>query len=279
MTTMNSCPAPAPAANPLFLLWQDMRADHAADGPWPPGETRFSMARTRRFEHDPLGLLVSSYERYGPVFTLKIFHHNAVFMLGPEANHYMLVSHAGNFLWREGHMRDLIPLLGDGLLTIDGPYHRTHRRLMLPAFHRERIEAATVAMEDEVDRALEKLVPGTVVNLYDWTRQVALRIALRALFGLDPDVAQAGGAERGRRVRVGALVLLTRLPVADPARAEDPVRADAPARATGSTASSTRRSTAAGRAASAVRTSSRCCSTPPTRTAPGSTAARSATRS
>jgi cytochrome P450 len=127
------------------------------------------------------------------VFTLKIFHHNAVFMLGPEANHYVLVSHSSNFLWREGHMRDLIPLLGDGLLTIDGLYHRTHRRLMLPAFHRERIEAATGAMREEVQRALAELVPGSVVNLYDWTRHVALRIALRALFGFDPDVAQAGG--------------------------------------------------------------------------------------
>jgi cytochrome P450 len=145
------------------------------------------------FEHDPLGLLVSSYERYGPVFTLKIFHHNAVFMLGPEANHYMLVSHASNFLWREGHMRDLVPLLGDGLLTIDGLYHRTHRKLMLPAFHRERIEAATAGMREEVHRALAEIVPGSVVNLYDWTRHVALRIALRALFGFDPDVAQAGG--------------------------------------------------------------------------------------
>jgi cytochrome P450 len=184
---------PAPLGNPLALLWEDMRADRAADGAFPPGETRFSMARTRRFEHDPLELLVSSYERYGPVFTLKIFHHNAVFMLGPEANHYMLVSHASNFRWREGHFRDLIPLLGDGLLTIDGLHHRTHRKLMLPAFHRERIEAATVAMREEVDRALEAMTPGAVINLYDWTRSVALRVALRALFGFDPDVAQAGG--------------------------------------------------------------------------------------
>ena len=184
---------PAPLGNPLLLLWEDMRADRAAEGPWPPGETRFSMARTRHFEHDPLDLLVSSYERYGPVFTLKIFHHNAVFMLGPEANHYMLVSHASNFRWREGHFRDLIPLLGDGLLTIDGQHHRTHRKLMLPAFHRERIEAATVAMREEVDRALEAMTPGAVINLYDWTRSVALRVALRALFGFDPDVAQADG--------------------------------------------------------------------------------------
>jgi cytochrome P450 len=189
---MSTAGAPQPIRFPLLLLLDDVRADRAAGGQWPPGETSFSMARTRRFEHDPLGLLVECYQRYGPVFALKILHGNAVFMLGPEANHYMLVSHASNFSWREGHMRELIPLLGDGLLTIDGPYHRTHRKLMLPAFHRERIAAATNVMQAEVDRALGELVPDTVVNLYDWTRHVALRVALRALFGFDPDSAQAG---------------------------------------------------------------------------------------
>ena len=185
--------APAPmTTNPFAVLWRDIRADRAADAPWPPGQTRFSMARTRRFDRDPLGLLLECYERYGPIFTLKVFHHNAVFMLGPAANHYILVSHAKNFLWREGHMRDLIPLLGDGLLTIDGSFHRTHRKLMLPAFHREQVAAATAVMRDEVDRAVTELEPGAVVDLYDWTRRVALRVAMRALFGIDPDTARAG---------------------------------------------------------------------------------------
>jgi cytochrome P450 len=188
-----SASVPAVTSNPLTLLWQDVRDERRSDGEYPPGEKRFSLARTRSFEHDPLGLLLESYERFGPVFTLKIFHHNAVFMLGPEANHYILVSHAKNFLWRAGHMRDLIPLLGDGLLTIDGPVHRMHRRLMLPAFHRERIQAATGVMREEIDRAVEQIRPDEVVDIYDWTRGLALRVAMRALFGLDPDRARAGG--------------------------------------------------------------------------------------
>ena len=179
--------------NPFAVLWSDIRTDRAANTPWPPGELGFSMARTRRFDRDPLGLLLECYERYGPVFTLKVFHHNAVFMLGPAANHYILVSHAKNFLWRQGHLRDLIPLVGDGLLTTDGSFHRTHRKLMLPAFHREQVAAATAVMQDEIDAALDELQPDAVVDLYDWTRRVALRVAMRALFGIDPDTARAGG--------------------------------------------------------------------------------------
>ena len=50
----------------------------------------------------PLPILLDCYERFGPVFTLRLFHANVVFMLGPEANHYMTVSHAANFSWRAG---------------------------------------------------------------------------------------------------------------------------------------------------------------------------------
>ena len=38
-------------------------------------------------------------------------------MLGPEANHFVTVGHPENFHWRESSFGDLIPLLGDGLLT------------------------------------------------------------------------------------------------------------------------------------------------------------------
>ena len=47
-------------------------------------------------------MLLDAYERYGPIFTLRLFHGNVVFMLGPAANHYITVSHASNFTWREG---------------------------------------------------------------------------------------------------------------------------------------------------------------------------------
>src|SRR5205085_11861475 len=108
---------------------------------------------------------------------------------GPEANHYMTVSHADNFRWREGSLGDLVPLIGDGLLTIDGEYHRRARRIMLPAFHRDRIAAAAETMIAEIERATGDWRPGLELDLYHWTRALALRIAMRALFGFDPDIS------------------------------------------------------------------------------------------
>jgi cytochrome P450 len=177
--------------SPFAVILDDLRDERSATVPFPPGETSFSMARTGRFAGEPLAMLLESYERFGPVFTLRLAHGNVVFMLGPAANHYITVSHASNFLWRESHLRDLIGLLGDGLLTIDGDFHRRSRRVMLPAFQHDRLASAVDTIVEETDRALEQLRLGLPVDVYTWTRTLTLRVAMRALFGLDPDGQRA----------------------------------------------------------------------------------------
>src|SRR5436190_11810589 len=192
-------PPPLLNAKPLAVLKEDLDDERAATVPFPPGQTRLSLTRTRRFASDPLPMLLDGYERYGPVFTLRLFHSNVVFMPGPEANHYMLVSHASNFLWREGHFRDLIGLMGDGLLTIDGDFHRRSRRIMLPTFHHDHILASVDVIVEETTRALESISPGAEFDLYKWTRRLAMRVAMRALFGVDPD------GERARSIDAAGL--------------------------------------------------------------------------
>ncbi|MHB8531140.1 MAG: cytochrome P450 [Solirubrobacteraceae bacterium] len=196
-------PPPMLDVKPVSVLLADLREEREAQVPFPPGETRFSLLRTRRFAESPLPVLLEAYERYGPVFTLRLFHSNVVFMLGPAANHYMLVSHASNFAWREGQFRDLIGLMGDGLLTIDGDFHRRSRMIMLPAFHRERLAASVEVIVAETEAALDQLLEDRAgsrpVDLYAWTRRLAMRVALRALFGLDPD------GERARAIDAAGL--------------------------------------------------------------------------
>jgi cytochrome P450 len=186
-------------SKPLSVMLSDLRDERTAGVPFPPGETRPSLLRTRRFAGEPLEMLLEGYERFGPVFTLRIFHSNVVFMLGPAANHYITVSHASNFLWRESHFRDLIGLMGDGLLTIDGDFHRRSRRIMLPAFHREHILASADTVTGEVECAVEQLALGATVDLYQWTRHLAVRVAMRSLFGVDPD------GEKARAIDAAAL--------------------------------------------------------------------------
>ncbi len=49
-------------------------------------------------------------------------------------------------------------------------------------------------MVAEATPAIESLRPGQVVDIYEWMRGLAMRIAMRALLGLDPDEAGKGAA-------------------------------------------------------------------------------------
>jgi cytochrome P450 len=178
--------------NPVVRIAGDVWSELFAKGGFPPGPTNFDLRRTMRFTHDPLPILLDAYERFGPIFSVRLLHVHHVFMLGPDANHFVLVSNAQNFHWRDGEFGELIPLLGDGLLTIDADYHDRARRIMMPAFHSQRVAAAVDVMVDEAERALRGWRPGATLDVYHWMRELAMRIAMRALLGLDPDDGDTG---------------------------------------------------------------------------------------
>jgi cytochrome P450 len=181
--------------NPLRRIAADLVGELRKPYPYPPGDKIPSVRRTHRMVQDPLPLLLDLYKRHGPVFTVRILHAPNVFMLGPEANHYVLVSHAENFRWRDGGFGDLIPLLGDGMLTIDGAFHKQSRKTMLPAFQHERIAATLETMEQEIEAAVAPWRPGDRVNIYYWARELALKIAMRALLGVRPRTGLDAAAE------------------------------------------------------------------------------------
>src|ERR1700754_3822680 len=178
---------PRLTANPFLRVAADLRAEWRGRGAHPPRPSDFNFARTQQMASDPLPLLLAAHEEFGPIFSMRLLHTKVVFMLGPEANHFVTVGHPENFHWRESSFGDLIPLLGDGLLTIDEGYHDRARAIMLPAFHRAQVEASTAAMMMEAEAALDTLRPDTVIDVYAWMRTLAMRIAMRALRGLDPD--------------------------------------------------------------------------------------------
>jgi cytochrome P450 len=184
------------SANPVVRVlddvWAETKVRHR--GTYPPGPQSFSFGRTLQAARDPLPMLLALYEEHGPIFSARLLHSPVIFMLGPEANHFITVAHPENFHWRESSFGDLIPLLGDGLLTIDDAYHDRAREIMMPAFHREQVAASVAAMVAEATPAIDRLRPGQVVDIYEWMRGVAMRIAMRALLGLDPDEAGKGAA-------------------------------------------------------------------------------------
>ncbi len=80
----------------------------------------------------------------------------------------------------------LEPLVGTySLILLDGDVHLEQRRLMLPAFHGERMKRLTRLMTEVAEREVERWPRNEPVRLHDRTQALTLEIILRAVFGLD----------------------------------------------------------------------------------------------
>jgi hypothetical protein len=202
-----------------------LQAERQATVPSRPARPRSASRAPAASSADPLPLLLDLYERHGPVFTVRVLHGNSVFALGPEANHHILVANAANYLWREGHMGDLMPLLGDGLLTIDGDFHRRSRRIMLPP---STVSASRPRARRWIrDRGGRRRHPADdAFDLYAWTRGWRCASPCARSSAWTPTAPGRRARRRARRSR-RAGVLFARLPPADPARPAHALGADA----------------------------------------------------
>ena len=84
--------------------------------------------------------------------------------------------------------REYRHLMGDGLVTADGPLQLRQRRLMQPQFHHGRIASYARAMTDFADRHQQEWQDGAKVDLAQEMSDLTLHIVVKTLFGLDiPD--------------------------------------------------------------------------------------------
>ncbi len=140
-----------------------------------------------RLRKNPLGELMKLYDRYGPVFTVQGLGLEMVFLVGPEANQYILVNNHKDFTWGDSFYNELTPFVGRGLLTTDGEVHDRARKLLLPVFYPAAIRSYTQQMVRRSIQRIDRLVPGTTFPIHAWTRELAVSIAADVLFGMDMD--------------------------------------------------------------------------------------------
>ena len=77
-------------------------------------------------------------------------------------------------------------LMGDGLVTADGPLHLRQRRLMQPQFHHSRIAGYAQVMTDFADRHQRDWQDASRVDIAQEMSDLTLHIVVKTLFGLEP---------------------------------------------------------------------------------------------
>lgn len=151
----------------------------------PPGpHPRWPAISFFAYRRNMIEFLERAAREHGDMVYFKIGPQDVYFLNHPDYIKDVLVTHQQNFIKGRALQRAK-RLLGEGLLTSEGSFHRRQRRLAQPAFHRHRIGAYANIMTEYAERIAEGWQDGEQLDIAHEMMRLTLAIVGKTLFDAD----------------------------------------------------------------------------------------------
>jgi cytochrome P450 family 135 len=135
----------------------------------------------------PLAFLERCRARYGSRFTLRLMGSPSFVILSDPGEIKQVFTAPSDVLHPGEGARVLAPVVGqNSVILLDEDAHMEQRKLMLPAFHGERIERLNDLVAAVAEREVASWPDRGPVELHVLLQSLTLEVVLRAVFGLDP---------------------------------------------------------------------------------------------
>lgn len=168
----------------------------------PPGPPLPRVLQTLGFLLVNARFLDACRRRYGDVVTFRtLFDPGFVILFDPDAVKQVFRGPPDRL--RAGEANAVLgPVVGaNSVLLLDGEEHLRQRRLMLPPFHGERMEAYETVMREAADRQIDAWPLGEPFRLLPSMQSLTLDVIMQAVFGV-----QEGARQDDLKRRVRAMV-------------------------------------------------------------------------
>lgn len=139
------------------------------------------------FLKDANGLILDYQRRYGNIFKSRFFGFDTVYLLGPEANKFLLVEQAKYTSSKEAWERIIAELFPNGLMLMDGERHKKHRSILHEAFKKAPMQGYLEMIKPTIEEDVSLWPVNDTFQFYLRSKGLALKIAGLAFFGLDFD--------------------------------------------------------------------------------------------
>jgi cytochrome P450 len=165
--------------------------------PLPPEPKSSPLVQTLRWSFRPLPFMQECREKFGDSFSVKFmgFERPMVMISDPAAIKALYTERSHGL--PPGREVVLTPIVGPrSVLVIEGADHLAHRKVMLPAFHGERMRSYEPIVSGIVDAEIDSWPLGEKFAIHPRMQSITLEVILRVVFG----VAEGARLERLRIV-------------------------------------------------------------------------------
>ncbi len=137
---------------------------------------------------DPLEFITNAAHEYGEVVHLGAMGSRQFYLVvNPDAVKYILQENNRNYI-KGDNFKAIELIIGNGLAVKEGDAWRGQRRLMQPAFHRQRVAALVTDMTKIIAEELETwhtIDPGTPLDVSAQMMRLTQRILVKSLLSID----------------------------------------------------------------------------------------------
>jgi cytochrome P450 len=145
----------------------------------------------------PLAFLEQCRARYGGRFTLRLLGAPPFVILSDPDEIKQVFTAPADVLHPGEGARVLAPVVGlNSVILLDEDAHMEQRKLMLPAFHGDRVARLGDLVASVTEHEVEHWPDGSATQLHPLLQRLTLEVVLRAVFGLDPGPRLDGLRER-----------------------------------------------------------------------------------
>jgi cytochrome P450 len=139
----------------------------------------FDLARDRS------GFLIDGHAQYGDVFVTRALVRDLLCVRDPAVVYAINVTH-----WADFYKPDYIkamwkPFLGNGLVPNDGESWKRQHKLIMPGFHKKRVDAYAPTMVEFTERMIDRWKEGERRDMRVELNALALEVVTNTLFDID----------------------------------------------------------------------------------------------
>ncbi|NEO42371.1 MAG: cytochrome P450 [Moorea sp. SIOASIH] len=140
---------------------------------------------------NPLNYLEDCAKRYGDIFTIRFLNYPpTVFVSHPQAMKTIFTANPQTF--KTGEAMKELPTTFSGenaLILLDGDLHKHRKKMLMPAFHGERMRAYSQLICDITKQQMTQWKKGEQFHVQGSMQDISLQFIIRAIFGVNEEAS------------------------------------------------------------------------------------------
>jgi cytochrome P450 len=145
-----------------------------------------TLFKSKAFLDNPVKFIAGSMDKFSDTYSATLgINRKLIVTQNPDFINYVLKENHKNYKKSELSTTKAVELFGNGLLFSNGDYWLKQRRLIQPAFHKEKLKSLYDIIIKSIDDSMFLFPTDIDVDVYPLLHQISFTILIKSLFDIE----------------------------------------------------------------------------------------------